>query len=101
MVRTEMPWPFSEGTQPGVGVENHGTREGEELGRELRRLVGDALATADLCDECAFRPGTLASRSPFTQMDVVKCLMEGKPFHCHKGAEPLCAGFVAAMRKGS
>lgn len=50
------------------------------------------------CSTCAFRRGTLPNGSPTTQMDVLKCIMEQVPFHCHEAHRKgeLCHGWFAA-----
>lgn len=63
---------------------NHTTPEGFELGRNLARMADDAEPKARLrmpelqprCQSCAFRAGPhIASGSPFTQMDAMKCVI--------------------------
>ena len=52
------------------------------------------------CASCAFRHGDhIASGSPSTQMDVLKCIMEGVEFHCHEPARKghVCSGWAMFM----
>lgn len=52
------------------------------------------------CQSCAFREGPhVASGSPETQMDALKCLIEGVEFHCHQPdrEEHLCSGWAMMM----
>jgi hypothetical protein len=87
---------------------NRVTPEGQALGRELVRLVQPVLrrlareGEADTrCKSCAFRLETVPNGCPQTQMDALKCVMEGVPFYCHAtrtadGERPLCHGYYAA-----
>lgn len=87
---------------------NHRTDEGAELGQHLARLCDEAEPKARLrapelpprCNSCAFRVGRhIANGSPSTQMDVLKCVIEGHEFYCHEpdrdGA--LCSGWAILM----
>jgi hypothetical protein len=87
---------------------NRPTPEGQELGEHLARLCDDAEPKARLrmpdlpprCNSCAFRKGVhLANGSPETQMDALKCIMEGREFHCHEPAREghLCSGWAMFM----
>lgn len=87
---------------------NKATPEGAELGRHLARFCDEAEPQARLrmpalpprCSSCAFREGPhLASGSPQTQMDAVKCVMEGIEFYCHQHDRPdaLCSGWAMMM----
>lgn len=96
-----------------TALRNHKTPEGAELGRTLAKWCDDAEPKARLrmpelpprCNSCACREGShLANASPFTQMDLLKCLMEGREFYCHEPARKnqLCSGwaiFILAMDK--
>lgn len=86
-------------------IRNHRTPEGTELGQHLARFCDEAeprarLIAPDLpprCHSCALRPGRhVANGSPTTLMDVIKCLVEGKPFFCHEPDREgeLCMGWV-------
>lgn len=83
-------------------VRNVRTPEGIQLGANHVRLLGKKFREDDdRCRSCAFRLGTLPNGSPTTQMDILKCVMEGVPFHCHShdggyGADKLCHGYVMA-----
>ena len=87
---------------------NHRTSEGAELGKLMAKFCDDAEPKARLrmpelpprCNSCAFREGKhLANSSPFTQMDVLKCVIEGREFHCHEPAREgdLCSGWAMMM----
>jgi len=92
-------------------VRNRPSPEGEALGREMARLCDTAEPEARLkepslpprCASCAFRHGRhLANRSAATQMDAVKCLIEGVEFQCHEPArkgQP-CSGWAMMMLAG-
>lgn len=102
------PWAFSEPPTDGdTPIANMPTPEGRLLGAQLARLadVEEAKLREEFprlhprCDDCALRLGTRPNGCPDTLMDVVKCVIEGTPFYCHKGVkdgEPkhLCAGFA-------
>lgn len=82
---------------------NRPTPEGEELGRELVRLIEpdvkrlEAEGVPDArCSSCAFRLGTIPNGCPTTLMDALKCIMEGDPFYCHMGDKPLCHGWLTS-----
>lgn len=87
---------------------NYRTPEGAELGRTLAKWCDDAEPKARLrmpelpprCNSCACCAGShLANASPFTQMDFLKCLMEGREFYCHEPArkDQLCSGWAMFM----
>jgi hypothetical protein len=89
-------------------IRNRATDEGRELGVHLARFCDDAEPKARLrfpelpprCNSCAFRKGNhVANGSPETQMDALKCLMEGVEFHCHQPdrAGHLCSGWAMIM----
>ena len=89
-------------------IRNHKTPEGQQLGEILAKWCDDAEPKARLrmpelpprCNSCAFRKGNhLANGSPYTQMDVLKCLVEGREFGCHKPAREghLCSGWAMMM----
>lgn len=84
---------------------NRATPEGRELGVEMARLCDNAEPAARLkaptllprCSSCAFRAGPhLANGSPQTQMDAMKCVMEGRQFDCHEPgrADDMCSGWL-------
>lgn len=108
-----MPWEFSEAPEPGESAyPNLPTPEGRALGAELARLADVAEAenrerfprAARRCYDCAFRAGTDPNGCAETLMDALKCVVEAKPFFCHKGVaegdtpRTLCAGFALLMR---
>lgn len=89
-------------------IRNRTTPEGAELGRHLARFCDEAEPKARLrcpelpprCNSCAFRQGPhVASGSPHTQMGALKCVMEGREFHCHEPAREgwLCMGWAMMM----
>lgn len=89
-------------------VRNQATSEGHELGKHLARFCDEAEPKGRLrmpelpprCSSCAFREGDhIASGSPHTQMDALKCVMEGKEFHCHQRDREghLCSGWAIMM----
>lgn len=71
----------------------------------------DLLAThpvmARPCADCAYTPGTEASRNPITSRDAKMCADARCGFWCHKAVNPnmseiqthLCAGWHAALSK--
>ena len=76
-----------------MSVRNTRSPEGAELGRLMAKWCDDAEPKARLrfpqlpprCNSCAFREGRhLANGSPATQMDALKCVMEGSQFYCHE-----------------
>lgn len=98
----------SAGAEPSSRVRNHTTPEGAELGKHLARFCDEAEPKARLrmpelpprCNSCAFRAGPhVASGSPQTQMDALKCIMEGIEFQCHEPAREghLCSGWAMMM----
>lgn len=89
-------------------IRNFTTEDGHKLGRRLATLCDEAELKARLrmpelpprCQSCAFRAGKhLASGSPATQMDALKCVLEGYEFHCHQSDREgqLCAGWAMMM----
>jgi hypothetical protein len=93
---------------PGEPIRNYTSDEGRALGKIIAKWCDDAEPKARLrmpelpprCASCAFREGPhLASGSPATQMDALKCVMEGKEFYCHdvhrEGS--LCSGWAMFM----
>lgn len=82
--------------------------EGRELGAKLAQFCDESEPAARLkfpelpprCNSCAFRAGPhLANASAYTQMDVLKCLVEGHEFYCHEPAREghLCSGWAMMM----
>lgn len=91
-----------------MSIRNFTSPEGHELGAHIAKLCDEAEPRARLrmpelpprCASCAFRAGPhLASGSPATAMDALKCAMEGVEFHCHdvhrEGA--VCSGWAMFM----
>lgn len=89
-------------------VRNVATQDGRQLGKWMAEICDAAEPKARLklpalpprCASCAFRHGNhLANGSPATQMDALKCLLEGKEFQCHdvhRTDEP-CSGWAMVM----
>lgn len=104
----KLPWDYAEApSDMSKAVPNLPTPEGTELGKHFVRFYEQEAAkqppTAPRCDECAYRLGTVPNGCGPTLMTALKCIMEGEPFYCHKGAnegEPkrLCAGFEVLSR---
>jgi hypothetical protein len=91
-----------------MSIRNHTTPEGAALGKEIARLCDNAEPAARLkfpelpprCNSCACREGShVANGSPVTQMDFLKCLMEGHEFYCHEPArkDQVCSGWAIFM----
>lgn len=89
-------------------IRNRRTPEGSEIGRKMAQWCDDAEPKARLrmpelpprCNSCAFRAGRhLANGSPATQMDALKCVIEGVEFQCHEpGREGApCSGWAMFM----
>ena len=89
-------------------IRNRTTPEGRRLGSLLAKQCDDAEPKARLkfpelpprCNSCAFRQGNhTANGSPETQMDALKCIMEGIEFLCHEPARKgtLCMGWAVFM----
>lgn len=89
-------------------TKNYRSPEGAEIGRKMAQFCDDAEPKARLrcpelpprCNSCAFRAGRhLANASPATQMDALKCVVEGIEFRCHEpGREGApCSGWAMFM----
>jgi hypothetical protein len=89
-------------------IRNHRTDDGAEIGQKLAQWCDDAEPKARLrmpelpppCASCAFREGRhLANGSPYTQMDALKCVLEGREFHCHEPVREgaICSGWAMMM----
>jgi hypothetical protein len=87
---------------------NRPTDEGRQLGGHLARWCDDAEPAArqrvpelpPRCQSCAFRKGDhVANGSPTTQMDALKCVIEGVEFQCHQPDRKgrLCSGWAMLM----
>lgn len=49
----------------------------------------------EMCPSCACRAGTVPNGCLQTQLDLLKCTIEGKPFLCHAPRDgKMCAGWV-------
>jgi hypothetical protein len=89
-------------------IRNFTSAKGHELGKTIAKWCDDAEPKARLrmpelpprCNSCACREGPhLANGSPATQMDFLKCIMEGHEFYCHEPArqDQLCSGWAMFM----
>jgi hypothetical protein len=89
-------------------IRNYRSPEGGELGELLARMCDKAEPEARLkvpelpprCNSCALRAGRhIANGSPGTLLDLLKCVMERIPFHCHEPAREgeLCSGWSMLM----
>lgn len=89
-------------------IRNVRTDSGAAIGEVMARWCDEAEPKARLrmpelpprCNSCAFRHDRhLANGSPATQMDALKCVMEGIEFECHEpGREgALCSGWAMFM----
>ena len=89
-------------------MKNFRSPEGAEIGRKMAAWCDAAEPKARLrmpelpprCNSCAFREGRhLANGSPATQMDALKCVLEGVEFQCHEpGREGApCSGWGMFM----
>lgn len=73
-----------------------------ELGRQRLQalgLVNLGLPTlrAGMCKTCACQPDTVPNGCLQTQLDFLKCAVEGIPFRCHSPHDGrLCTGWVRA-----
>jgi hypothetical protein len=87
---------------------NRATPGGQRLGAKLAKFCDDAEPAARLrfpelpprCNSCAFRAGShVANGSPETQMDALKCVIEGHEFYCHEPSREgaLCMGWAMMM----
>lgn len=89
-------------------IRNRRSPDGAQLGARLAQWCDDAepqarLKVPDLpprCQSCAFRKGEhVANGSPTTQMDALKCVIEGVEFQCHqpdRAGHP-CSGWAMMM----
>lgn len=81
------------------------TPEGRAAGQQLARLTEPAILDLasegepdDRCKSCAFRAGTVPNGCLQTQLDALKCVVEGVPFMCHHADREghACHGWYAA-----
>jgi hypothetical protein len=79
--------------------------EGRAMGEQQARMIRRALSELERegepderCKSCAFREGTVPNGCLQTQMDVLKCVIEGVPFLCHQADRngAACHGWFAA-----
>lgn len=81
-----------------------GRAVGEQLVRLTEPVIAKLAAEGDedeRCKSCAFRAGTVPNGCAQTMLDVMKCVIEQKPFYCHvekyaDGSEKVCHGWFAA-----
>lgn len=89
-------------------VRNCATPEGHELGKLLAKWCDASEPKARLrmpwlqprCQSCAFRDGQhVQNGSVTTTMDALKCVMEGREFHCHQPDRTgqICSGWAMFM----
>jgi len=79
------------------------TPEGKFLGKQLAKMaeIGvKILINSDehdtRCASCAYRLGTVPNGCAQTQLDALKCTMEGVPFFCHvPPIQNYCHGWFA------
>lgn len=90
---------------------NRPTDEGRVLGAKLAQFCDESEPEARLkipelpprCNSCAFRVGAhVANGSPTTQMDALKCVIEGVEFQCHEPArrDQPCSGWTMMVLAG-
>jgi hypothetical protein len=108
---SRVPWDASLPKDDGNDVPNEPSPEGAALGRKLAQLAVRAEAEQreifpnmlPCCSDCALREGTTPNQCMSTLGDVVKCVVEGTPFYCHKGVKEgdqpkrLCTGAMVLM----
>lgn len=102
-----LPWEYFPKPGPDEPMEeNLPCETGRKVGAMLARLADAAElelrpSFPDMhqrCNDCAFRSGTRPNGCLETVLEASKCVVEGRPFYCHKGvkegAQPkaLCAG---------
>jgi hypothetical protein len=89
-------------------IRNVRTIEGAEAGRRMASYCDEAEPKARLlfpeipprCSSCAFRLGPhLANGSPATQLDALKCVIEGEAFYCHQHDRDgeVCSGWAMCI----
>lgn len=71
-----------------------------DIGSAILEKMGEPV---ECCKTCAFRRGTVPNGCAQTQMDVMKAVLEGKPFMCHVnkisgGGRDICQGWFAARQ---
>lgn len=89
---------------------NRVSPEGKAAGFQMVRMVEPAIAYLECegepderCKSCAFRLNTVPNGCIQTQLDALKCVVEGVPFQCHQSDRGghTCHGWFAgrvAMR---
>jgi hypothetical protein len=65
---------------------------------DIEEAKGKLSNGQERCLTCAFRQGTYANGSPETNLDALKCVMEGVPFLCHEDTRVPCAGWALLRR---
>lgn len=110
-LRARVPWETSMPKDDGTDVPNEPSPEGAEVGRELARMAARAEVEQrklfpnllPCCNDCALKEGTRPNQSLNTLGDVMKCVIEARPFYCHKGVadgeapKRLCTGAMVLM----
>jgi hypothetical protein len=87
---------------------NTASEDGRKLGKWMAEITDAAEPKARLklpdlpprCASCAFRHGKhVANGSPATQMDALKCVLEGVEFQCHDvhRVGEVCSGWAMNM----
>jgi hypothetical protein len=88
-------------TSPQGRTMGRSTARIAELGRARLVALGlDAVKAPglrdEMCKSCACRAGTVPNGCLTTQLDVLKCAAEGKPFYCHAPRDGrICAGWAS------
>lgn len=83
--------------------------EGKAMGEFMARVTAPIIASlaqegepGECCKTCAFRLGTVPNGCVQTQLDALKCVMEGIPFFCHQRENGkitnVCHGWFAARQ---
>ena len=78
--------------------------EGLKLGAQMAHLADKSSAILALqgepdkrCKSCAFASGTVPNGCLQTQFDVLKAVVERKPFMCHQPNNNVCHGWYASV----
>jgi hypothetical protein len=83
------------------------TPEGRQMGEFIAKATEPLIQQlkeegepGECCKTCAFRRGTVPNGCPQTQLDALKCVMEGIPFFCHQDPklQTICFGWFAARQ---
>lgn len=86
-------------------VSDEGKKAGELMASVAdvgMKILADLGESVEYCKTCAFRRGTVPNGCAQTQLDTMKAVFEGKPFHCHvnkvHGMRDICQGWFAARQ---